>query len=97
MRVFLRTGTQLNRALRHTSADDERAVARYLLTKKFKIPETHPKYEKKLLAARTFAFKKHRRDGMIRSSSWSIEEQLKRWYKLIEDWEADATKRAGTA
>ena len=87
----------MNRALRHTSADDERAVARYLLKKKFKIPETHPKYEKKLLAARTFAFKKHRRDGMIRSSSWSIEEQLKRWYKLIEDWEADATKRAGTA
>jgi hypothetical protein len=67
------------------------------LEKKFKIPETHPKYEKKLLAARTFAFKKHRRDGMIRSSSWSIEEQLKRWYKLIEDWEADRDKEGGNS
>ena len=95
MRVFLRTGTQLKRALRHTSADDERAVALYLLKKKFKIPLTHPKYEKKLLAARTVAFKKHRRDGMIRSSSWSIEEQLKRWYELIKDWEADRDKEAG--
>ena len=97
MRVFLRTGTQLNRALRHTSADDERAVARYLLEKKFKIPETHPKYEKKLLAARTVAFKKHRRDGMIRSSSWSIEEHLKRWYRLIKDWEADRDKEGGNS
>ena len=48
----------MNRALRHTSADDERAVALYLLEKKFKIPKTHPKYEEKLLAARTFAFKR---------------------------------------
>ena len=96
MRVFLRTGTQLNRALRHTSADDERAVALYLLKKKFKIPKTHPKYEEKL-AARTFAFKHHRRDGMIRSSSWSIEEQLKRWYELIEYWEADRDKEGGNS
>ena len=87
----------MNQALRHTSTDDELAVALYLLKKRYKIhSETHPKYEEQL-AARTFAFKHHRRDGMIRSSSWSIEEQLKRWYKLIEDWEADATKRAGTA
>ena len=32
---------------------------------------------------------------MIRSSSWSIEEQLKRWYKLIEYWEADCDKEGG--
>ena len=32
---------------------------------------------------------------MICSSSWSIEEQLKRWYKLIEDWEADRDKEGG--
>ena len=85
----------LNQALRHTSDDGELAVALYLLKKKFKIPKTHPKYEEKLLAARTFAFKHHRRDGMIRSSSWSIEEQLKRWYKLIEYWEADRDKEGG--
>ena len=98
MRVFLRTGTQLNRALRHTSADDERAVALYLLKKKYKIHyETHPKYEEKLLAARTFAFKHHRRDGMIRTSSWSIEEQLKRWYELIKNWEADRDKEGGNS
>ena len=48
----------LNQALRHTSDDDELAVALYLLKKKFKIPKTHPKYEEKLLAARTFAFKR---------------------------------------
>ena len=87
----------MNQALRHMSDDDEQAVAAYLVKKNFKIPLTHPKYKQKHLAARTAAFKKYRRDGMIRSSSWSIEEQLKRWYKLIEDWEADATKRAGTA
>ena len=96
MRVFLRTGTELNQALRHTSTDDELAVALYLLKKRYKIhSETHPKYEEQLLAARTFAFKHHRRDGMIRSSSWSIEEQLKRWYKLIEYWEADCDKEGG--
>ena len=32
---------------------------------------------------------------MICSSSWSIEEQLKRWYELIKDWEADRDKEAG--
>ena len=77
------------------SDDDEQTVAAYLVKKNFKIPLTHPKYEKKLLAARTVAFKKHRRDGMIRSSSWSIEEQLKRWYTLIEYWEADCDKEGG--
>jgi len=79
------------------SDDDEQAVAAYLVKKNFKIPLTHPKYKQKHLAARTAAFKKYRRDGMIRSSSWSIEEQLKRWYELIniKDWEADRDKEAG--
>ena len=77
------------------SDDDERAVAAYLVKKNFKIPLTHPKYKQKHLAARTAAFKKYRRDGMIRSSSWSIEEQLKRWYELIEYWEADRDKEGG--
>jgi hypothetical protein len=77
------------------SDDDEQAVTAYLMKKKFKIPLTHPRYEQKILAARTAAFKKYRRDGMIRSSSWSIEEQLKRWYELIKDWEADRDKEAG--
>ena len=40
------------------SDDDEQAVTAYLMKKKFKIPKTHPKYEEKLLAARTFAFKR---------------------------------------
>ena len=71
------------------SDDDEQAVAAYLVKKNFKIPLTHPKYKQKHLAARTAAFKKYRRDGMIRSSSWSIEEQLQKWYKLIETWSAD--------
>ena len=79
------------------SDDDEQAVAAYLVKKNFKIPLTHPKYKQKHLAARTKAFKKHRRDGMIRSSSWSIEEQLKRWYELIEYWEADRDKVGGNS
>ena len=69
------------------------------MKKKFKIPnsnKTHPKYEEKLLAARTFDFKHHRRDGMIRSSSWSIARSSSRdRYKLIEDWEADRDKEGG--
>ena len=49
----------MNTALRHISDDDELAVALYLLKKKYKIHyETHPKYEEKLLAVRTFAFKR---------------------------------------
>ena len=79
------------------SDDDERAVAAYLVKKNFKIPLNHPKYKQKHLAAGTKAIKKHRRDGLIRSSSWSIEEQLKRWYKLIEDWEADRDKEGGNS
>ena len=34
---------------------------------------------------------------MIRSSSWSIEEQLKRWYELIKNWEADRDKEGGNS
>ena len=79
------------------SDDDEQAVTAYLMKKKFKIPLTHPRYEQKILAARTAAFKKYRRDGMIRSSSWSIEEQLKRWYELIKNWEADRDKEGGNS
>jgi hypothetical protein len=79
------------------SDDDEQAVAAYLVEKNFKIPSTHPRYEQKHLAARTAAFKKYRRDGMIRSSSWSIEEQLKRWYELIKNWEADRDKEGGNS
>ena len=79
------------------SDDDERAVAAYLVKKDFKIPLNHPKYKQKHLAARTAAFKKYRRDGMIRSSSWSIEEQLKRWNNLIKDWEADRDKEGGNS
>ena len=76
---------------------DEQAVTAYLMKKKFKIPLTHPRYEQKILAARTAAFKKYRRDGIIRSSSWSIEEQLKRWYELIKNWEADRDKEGGNS
>ena len=88
----------MNKALRHTSDDDELAVALYLLKKQYKIhSKTHPKSVESLVAARTFAFKHHRRDGMIRSSSWSIEEQLKRWYELIKNWEADRDKEGGNS
>ena len=79
------------------SDDDERAVVAYLVKKNFKIPLNNPRYKQKHLAARTKAFKKYRRDGMIRSSSWSIEEQLKRWYELIENWEADRDKEGGNS
>ena len=34
---------------------------------------------------------------MIRTSSWSIEEQLKRWYELIKNWEADRDKEGGNS
>ena len=88
----------MNKALRHTSDDDDLAVALYVLKKQYKIhSKTHPKYVESLVAARTFAFKHHRRDGMIRSSSWSIEEQLKRWYELIKNWEADRDKEGGNS
>ena len=79
------------------SNDDEQAVADYLVKKNSKIPSTHRRYVQKHLAARTAAFKKYHRDGMIRSSSWSIEEQLKRWYELIKNWEADRDKEGGNS
>ncbi len=46
-------------------------------------------YNASLVKARTEAFKVYRRDGMIRSRSWSIEDKLQKWYKLIETWSAD--------
>ena len=84
-------------AVRHTSDDDELADALYILKKKYKILyDTHPNNNNKLIKVRTLAFKHYRRDGMIRSRSWSIEEQLKKWYLLIETWEADRDKEGGS-
>ena len=42
------------------------------------------KVNQMLVEARTDAIENYRRDGTIRSESWSIEEQLEKWYKLIE-------------
>ena len=49
-------------------------------------------YNASLVKARSEAFKLYRRDGMIHSRSWSIEDKLQKWYKLIETWSAERDK-----